>query len=95
MAENLKGYIALITGGSSGMGFEMAKQLLSQGATVIITARGGSKLDSAKESLSAFGDVHAAAMDVMSEASIGEVPGTSPDSHTVYAKYLRPEKVEA
>jgi len=29
MVENLNGYIALITGGSSEMGFEMAKQLLS------------------------------------------------------------------
>ena len=70
MAENLKEYVALITGGSSGMGFEMAKQLLSLGATVIITARSGSKLDNAKESLSAFGDVYAIAMDVMSEESI-------------------------
>ena len=41
MKERLDGYIALITGGSSGMGFEMAKQLLSQGATVIISARPG------------------------------------------------------
>lgn len=70
MAENIKGYVALITGGSSGMGFEMAKQLLSQGATVIITARGGLKLDKAKEELMPFGDVHAIAMDVMSEESI-------------------------
>ena len=70
MAENLNGYVALITGGSSGMGFEMAKQLLSQGATVIITARGGNKLDNAKEGPSAFGDVYAIAMDVMSEESI-------------------------
>ena len=72
MAANLNGYIALITGGSSGMGFEMAKQLLSQGATVIITARGGSKLDKAKENLSAYGDIHAIAMDVMSEESISD-----------------------
>ena len=72
MAVNLNGYVALITGGSSGIGFEMAKQLLTQGATVIITARGGSKLDKAKESLLAFGDVHAIAMDVMSEASIAD-----------------------
>ena len=72
MAVSLNGYIALITGGSSGMGFEMAKQLLSQGATVIITARAGSRLDHAAEILSAFGDVHATAMDVMSEESVVE-----------------------
>jgi NAD(P)-dependent dehydrogenase (short-subunit alcohol dehydrogenase family) len=73
MAENLKGYVALITGGSGGMGLEMAKQLLSQGATVIVTARGGVKLDNAKKALEAFGDVHAVPMDVMSEASIASV----------------------
>jgi NADP-dependent 3-hydroxy acid dehydrogenase YdfG len=29
----IKGYIALITGASSGMGYEMAKALLEKGAT--------------------------------------------------------------
>ncbi|MBR0450876.1 MAG: SDR family oxidoreductase [Oscillospiraceae bacterium] len=72
MAENLKGYTALITGGSSGLGFEMAKQLLSQEATVIIAARGGDKLNDAKERLSAFGDVHAVAMDVTDEGSVSD-----------------------
>ena len=71
MATNLAGYTALITGGSSGMGFEMAKQLLSQGATVIITARGGKKLVDAKARLDEEGfDVHAIPMDVTSEESI-------------------------
>ena len=71
MSKELNGYIALITGGSSGMGFEMSKQLLSQGATVIITARAGKKLDSAKETLKSQGfDVHAIPMDVTSEKSI-------------------------
>ena len=44
MSTSLNNYIALITGGSSGMGFEMAKQLLFEGATVIVAARGGQKL---------------------------------------------------
>lgn len=45
MTADLKGYVALITGGSSGLGYEMAKQLLTQGATVIIAARGGKRLE--------------------------------------------------
>ena len=70
MADNLHGYIALITGGSSGLGYEMAKQLLRQGATVIIAARGGKRLEEAREKLSAIGDVRAVAMDVRDEASV-------------------------
>jgi gluconate 5-dehydrogenase len=72
MAENLKGYVALITGGSSGMGFEMAKQLLSQGATVIISARGSRKLEDSRARLAESGDVHAISMDVMSEESVSQ-----------------------
>ena len=72
MTTNLKDYVALITGGSSGMGFEMAKQLLSQGATVIITARGGKKLEDARGRLAESGNVRAIAMDVMSEESISQ-----------------------
>ena len=72
MAERLDGYTALITGGSSGMGYEMAKQLLSQGATVIVTARAGRRLNEAAERLAAFGDVHAAVMDVRSEKAVEE-----------------------
>ena len=71
MSRSLKGYTALITGASGGMGYEMAKQLLSQGAAVIIGARPGAKLDKAYESLKAEGyDVYAVPLDVSDEASV-------------------------
>ncbi len=41
----------LITGGTSGIGFELAKQLLSRGNQVIVTGREQSRLDQAKRSL--------------------------------------------
>jgi uncharacterized oxidoreductase len=41
----------LITGGSSGIGLELARQLLGQGNTVIVTGRDQAKLDAAKKTL--------------------------------------------
>lgn len=73
MKNNLNGYVALITGGSSGMGFEMARQLLSEGATVVIAARGGVRLQTARNTLAACGyDVYALTMDVTKEESVAE-----------------------
>jgi uncharacterized oxidoreductase len=47
----LKGRTILITGGTSGIGFEMAKQLIARGNTVLITGRDQLKLEEAKSSL--------------------------------------------
>ena len=70
MENNLKGFNAIITGASSGMGLEMAKALLEQGATVVIAARAGAKLDNAYNSLKEQGyDVYAMPLDVQSEES--------------------------
>ena len=41
----------LITGGTSGIGLELAKQLLQKGNTVIVTGRDQEKLNAAKQSL--------------------------------------------
>ena len=71
MNNNMRGFHAVITGGSSGLGFEMAKALLSHGATVAIAARRGEKLDNAYANLKTKGfDVHALEMDVRSEDSV-------------------------
>lgn len=73
MSIDLKGYTALITGGSSGMGFEMANELSAHGATVVIAARPGAKLNDACRRLRGEGrDVYAVPMDVRDEDSVSE-----------------------
>lgn len=51
--SNLKNKTALITGGTSGIGFATAQEFISQGARVIITGRTQATLDKAVEKLGA------------------------------------------
>lgn len=69
--DDLTEKIILITGASSGMGYEMAKELLAHNATIIIASRQGLKLDKAYEELaSSYRDVYAVPLDVRDENSI-------------------------
>lgn len=52
---DLRDRVAIITGGSRGIGFQMAQVLGAQGAKVVLTARKSSELDAAKAKLSAQG----------------------------------------
>jgi NAD(P)-dependent dehydrogenase (short-subunit alcohol dehydrogenase family) len=49
--ERLKGKRALITGGSSGIGFETAKQFVAEGARLAITGRTPEGLEAARQEL--------------------------------------------
>lgn len=52
-SELLKGRTALITGGTSGIGFEIAKAYINAGATCIITGRNQDKINNACKSINA------------------------------------------
>lgn len=66
----LKSDTILITGGSSGIGFEMAKQLIALGNTVIVIGRDITKLELTKRELPA---VHIYQGDVSDQQSILEL----------------------
>lgn len=62
--------LALIVGGSSGMGKESAKRLLTAGHSVILLARNTEKLQAAKDELASLGDVSTAAVDLYDDAQV-------------------------
>lgn len=53
--SKLNGKIAVVTGGNSGIGYASAKELKSQGATVIITGRNSERVEDAAKELGVKG----------------------------------------
>ncbi|MFC5046847.1 SDR family NAD(P)-dependent oxidoreductase [Aquimarina hainanensis] len=53
--RDLKGKVAIVTGGNSGIGYASAKQLKEHGATVVITGRSTTKVEKAASELGVIG----------------------------------------
>jgi len=53
--DDLTGRAALVTGGSSGLGFASAWALARRGAKIALSSRGGEKLEAARERLATLG----------------------------------------
>lgn len=68
----LEGKYALITGGTSGIGFETARQFIAEGATVAITGRNQAGLLAAKEALGNVQIIHSEAGDIRQQRALGE-----------------------
>ncbi|SFH04100.1 SDR family NAD(P)-dependent oxidoreductase [Pedobacter insulae] len=64
---DLKGKIAIVTGGNAGIGLETTITLANAGATVIVPAR---DVDKAKKNLNGIKNVELETMDIMNPASI-------------------------
>lgn len=75
MDLGIKGRRAIVTGGSSGIGFETARQFLEEGARVLITGRNQQKLEKARDSLAerTGGEVHAVVADMAKESDIAKM----------------------
>ena len=70
MDLGLAGKVAVVTGGSAGIGFTTARMFLKEGARVAVCARDSSRLETAVGELSGHGEVFGQACDVVDEAAV-------------------------
>ncbi|MFD1712928.1 SDR family NAD(P)-dependent oxidoreductase [Amnibacterium flavum] len=81
MDLGINGKIALVSGADSGIGWETAKMLLAEGATVVITDQDQESLDAAAAKLDApDGKLHAFAADITDITSIASLHRSTVDA---------------
>src|SRR4029079_2307262 len=75
MDLGIKGRRAIVTGGSSGIGFETARQFLEEGVRVLITGRNQKRLEQARDELAkrTGGEIHAVVADMTKESDIAKM----------------------
>src|SRR5438105_3280284 len=73
---DLRGRVALVTGGNGGIGLGMARGLANAGASVVVAARNADKSNAAVRELQALGaDALAVSVDVADEKSVDAMVG--------------------
>jgi 2-dehydro-3-deoxy-D-gluconate 5-dehydrogenase len=75
---DLKGRVAIVTGGNGGIGLGMARGLAAAGARVVVAGRDQKKSKAAVEDLTGRGaEAFAVAVDVTDEAAVGRMVGAT------------------
>ncbi|MBU2952694.1 SDR family NAD(P)-dependent oxidoreductase [Marinobacter sp. F3R08] len=85
--KNTEQSIALIIGGTSGMGLESAKLLLSRDIKTVIVGRNPEKLKQAQNTLSEFGDVSTIKADLYNSEDVHRI-FTFASENDLHIKYL-------
>ncbi len=79
--------LALVVGGSSGIGKQTAQRLLKRGVEVMLLARDPEKLKAAKTDLEAYGPVQTATVDLYDDGQVDEFIGKL-ETKARHIKYL-------
>ena len=78
---------ALIVGGSSGMGYAVAEQLLQSGMATLIVGNDAEKLEKARKELSQFGTVESIRANLYVPADLTKI-GTVVDDHSRHISFF-------
>ncbi len=81
MSELFAGKKLLVIGGTSGMGFETARQVLEQGGRAVVVGHRVEKAEQAQHDLAQFGSVEALTADLTSEAGVNSLLATIDEKH--------------
>jgi NAD(P)-dependent dehydrogenase (short-subunit alcohol dehydrogenase family) len=80
---DLKGRVAVITGGAQGIGYAIAQRMLDSGAEVVLWDRNAQALEQAQASLSARGVVRTVTVELGQESSVQAAAATTLEAGAV------------